>query len=114
MRHPAFLELWVQAVPAGLRDPTHRCPSYPMPDLPGSVEPVVTSDPAEAHAAVSAGQAVVLIVAPGATAPSATALAAEGGRLAVLVGDPSDDAVWEAALEMDRGLHRELDRRPGG
>lgn len=58
---------------------------------------MVTADPGEAEGALGRGEKVVLIVPPGAEGAAA---AARPGRLAVLVGDPADPAVWAAARAM--------------
>lgn len=60
---------------------------------------MVTADPQRAAEGASRGGAVVLIVAPGPVAGTA-----RPGRLAVLVGDPGDPAVWQAAAAMESEL----------
>lgn len=64
---------------------------------------MVTSDRDEAVRAAERGEPVVLIVAepdPGEPAP----VAARPGRIAVLVGDPADEATRAAARAMEAEL----------
>jgi cephalosporin hydroxylase len=62
---------------------------------------VVTADPAEALQLIQQGRDVVLIVGDETDVPPA---ARGAGRLALMVGDPSDPATAAAAREMDDEL----------
>lgn len=63
---------------------------------------MVFDDPESALAASSAGQAVVLVVAPG--AEPVGGLDQRRGRVALMVGCPQDETVRAAAAEMDAEL----------
>ena len=60
-------------------------------------------DPTAAAESVADGADVVLIVAPGWAGPAGSE-AGGPGRLAQMVGDPTDPAVRRAAAEMDAEL----------
>ena len=61
---------------------------------------MITADPNEARAAREQGVDVVLVVRPGTLVDEVGA----PGRLAVLVGDPTDPAVERAAADMESEL----------
>jgi hypothetical protein len=93
---------------AGLGAPATNGPVAPR----ARPAPAVCDDLREAERLRAAGTDVVLIVAPGVAVPALAPAGTVGGRLALLVGEPSEPAVRAAAAAMAAELFAPPAPRP--